>query len=801
MLRTRLVFRAGLSPARNAAEAQEVDPDMALAKNPVLRLLVPVLIVAGLGGAVFFSLSRGSPGTGAAAKQPAAATRGGPVGPAEATPTAPAAESPSAQATPESGDGAARLESTHEPVTESGTAEQPSLAPPPNATPPPPPGVAFAAEVFRDDPAAAAFDPIGSLDTSESNHYKMEIRFANAGASIESIRLTDSYETIAKKEHDLIQQQVTVVVKNGSTFSLAPMAALSLQINGSYVSLFGKDPIWRQTAPGRFEAFIIGGDGKRAARLTRAYVLEPGTYGLRLDQRVENLTGEPMSIRLFQYGPMDLPRGTIRYGGDVRRVRLGYTDTAQRSVQTEAFLTPHADVVGKALDTDRLNFEDKVIWPNERSDRSSWSLVWFATTNRYFATAMYPLVPQPVAGGPPSDRVFRLIEKLDRYVVYQGDDPQGRPIDSVVLRITTPEMNLAAGQSADLSAGIYAGPLSRRLIDNPATPDGALRARLQMGDLVIYTFGGPCAMCTFQWLTYVLRGFLGFLHDRVLFDWSLAIIVLVVCVRTILHPVTKWSQSNIQRFSKKMQSLAPKQRAIQEKYKNDPKKRNEELSRLMREEGINPAGMLGCLPMFLQTPVWIALFAMLYFTYELRHQPAFFGVFQAITGGRWGFLADLSEPDHFISLGISYNPPLIGSLMGPIESINLLPLVLGLVFYFHQKYMSPPTSGTLTPEQEQQQKIMKVMSVVMFPLFMYNMPSGLTLYTMTNSILGIFESRHIRAQVEKEDAARAERMKQLGGRPDPKPKGGFLARMQERIEMAQKRAEQLKAQRDRQQRK
>ena len=205
------------------------------------------------------------------------------------------------------------------------------------------------------------------------------------------------------------------------------------------------------------------------------------------------------------------------------------------------------------------------------------------------------------------------------------------------------------------------------------------------------------------------------------------------------------------RFGKQMQALAPKQQKLKEKYKDDPKRLQQEVAKLMKEEGVNFTGMLGCLPMFLQTPIWIALYAMLYFAYELRHEPAFFGVVQKLTNNGWAFLGDLSAPDHFIEFGRAFNVPLISGLMGPITGLNILPLVLGVVFYIQQKYLTPPTSATLTPEQQAQQKIIKIMMVVMFPVFVFNAPSGLTLYFVTNSTLGILESRWIRAHINQMD--------------------------------------------------
>ena len=94
-----------------------------------------------------------------------------------------------------------------------------------------------------------------------------------------------------------------------------------------------------------------------------------------------------------------------------------------------------------------------------------------------------------------------------------------------------------------------------------------------------------------------------------------------------------------------------------------------------------------------------------------------------------------------------------GFFLWNITGINLLPILMGLVFFFQQKYMSPPPSPTMTKEQIQQQKIMKVMMVVMFPLMLYSAPSGLTLYIFTSSSFGILESRYIRQHVKEMDLA------------------------------------------------
>ena len=399
--------------------------------------------------------------------------------------------------------------------------------------------------------------------------------------------------------------------------------------------------------------------------------------------------------------------------------------------------------------------QNDLLWPRASVYKHSGSgeLVWLAQTSRYFVFAIHPMLDPGAALANTQDMFQHRIDKRlkiagEVHAVVRG--PSADPsVAMLLLQLTSRQTLVQPGATEDLSFGAYAGPLGRKQLVSATDP--ILKAS-GLDRVVIYNLGGPCAWCTFQWLAQFLLWFLTFLHDNVVFDWAIAIMLLVVCVRAVLHPITRRSQLGMMRFSKQMASLAPKQQKLREKYKNEPKRMQEEMIKLMREEKVNYGGILGCLPMFLQSPVWFALYAMLYFSFDLRHEPGYFGVFQAVTGGAWSFLGDLSVADHFIYFGQSIiKIPLLGHVTG----INVLPVLMGVLFWFQQKYMTPPTTNQLTPEQEMQQKMMKAMMVFMMPLLMYNAPSGLVVYFITNSTLGIIESRWIRAHADKLDAAAA----------------------------------------------
>ncbi|HVP72447.1 MAG TPA: YidC/Oxa1 family membrane protein insertase, partial [Phycisphaerales bacterium] len=151
---------------------------------------------------------------------------------------------------------------------------------------------------------------------------------------------------------------------------------------------------------------------------------------------------------------------------------------------------------------------------------------------------------------------------------------------------------------------------------------------------------------------------------------------------------------------------------------------------------------------------------------------AFYGVFQMIAE-HWPFLADLSGPDSFISFGTGFKIPLLGTIRG----INILPILMGIVFFIQQKYMTPPTTANMTPEQIQQQKIMKWMMVILFPVMMYNTPSGLTLYILTSTTVGILESRYIRRHIDQMDVS-----PQAKAEKAAKPKGSLGRAWAKRLE-------------------
>jgi YidC/Oxa1 family membrane protein insertase len=189
-------------------------------------------------------------------------------------------------------------------------------------------------------------------------------------------------------------------------------------------------------------------------------------------------------------------------------------------------------------------------------------------------------------------------------------------------------------------------------------------------------------------LLWLLKLIEGWVHN-----YGVTIILLATLVRLVLHPVNMSSMKSM----RAMQKLQPEIERIREKYKNDPQAMNAATMALYRENKVNPAG--GCLPMLMQMPLFIALYAVLYNAIDLRQAP-----FVA-------WMHDLSSPDALFSIG-------------PFP-VRLLPLLMAGTGFLSQ---------VLAPMDPKQAPTMYLMNFVML-FFFYNLPSGLVLYWTVMNVL------------------------------------------------------------------
>jgi YidC/Oxa1 family membrane protein insertase len=231
-------------------------------------------------------------------------------------------------------------------------------------------------------------------------------------------------------------------------------------------------------------------------------------------------------------------------------------------------------------------------------------------------------------------------------------------------------------------------------------------------------FAGPKEFKTLQKLPRDMdrvmgfSGFFGFFAKILLLSmnglhaigiaYGLAIIVITVIIKSAFWPLTMAST----RSMKRMQALQPEMKAIQAKYKDDPKKMNQKVMEFMKENKVSPLG--GCLPVVLQIPVFFGFYRMLQTAIELR-------------GAHFLWACDLSQPDTvFYLAGFPINP---------------LPIVMGITMLW-QAQLTPPSPG-IDPGQ---QKIMRYMPMMMV-VFLYNFSAGLCLYWTAQNLLSITQMK------------------------------------------------------------
>ena len=617
-------------------------------------------------------------------------------------------------------------------------------------------------------PDEDGFAHLGDLDDESQTIY---LEFTPFGAGISSIQLPDEFETVKFENHITLQEEQV----NRENLRAVPFAAAWLNLNGEMIAISGNDiePLWNEIAPGVFELFVDDTEGNPVVRLERRFTLKPeNRHGFILTESIENLSDAPVRAVLDTFAMVDLPKAASSYGGDRRRIRYGFLKSPEQQgtsmqVHVDDELLSRNKLLGKRIDATygKAYVGARNVWPESEVLPGAQRLSWFGFTDRYFAVLVHPVF-DPNAVTSADQKLLSGVTRIDRYML----EPYADAVDATqALMMRSAQMEIAPGETSTRELGVFAGLRNKKLLNGEP-----MLAALNMPEMIVSNLGGICAPCTFQWLAHILMDVLTLFHD-IVGDWAISIILLVFLVRSCLHPVTRWSQIRIQKFSVQMQSMAPKQKAIREKYKDDSKRQQQEMAKLWREEGINPAGMLGCFPMFLQTPVWIALYATLFFATELRHEPAFYGVFQNMGG--WQFMSDLAAPDGAIPLWFSFSFP----LWGTVDSVNHLPLFMGVLMWAHQKYLTPPTTASLSPEQEAQQKMMKIMMVVGFPLMMYAAPSGLALYFITNSAVGIAENKWIRHHMKKHGMLEIENIRAERAKKGP----GFMQRMMQAAEAQQ----------------
>lgn len=456
-----------------------------------------------------------------------------------------------------------------------------------------------------------------------------------------------------------------------------------------------------------FVAVIKTVAGMDVLKLTKTYSVAPGKYHLQSGLVVENLSDDEQKINFGLTGPMGLGKEGIR--ADMRKAVAGFRNAEGRLTSTR-------------IDAKKLRKAKTV---NEQQlQKQGDNFLWAAAVNKYFASILVPLASEG------EDYCDWVAQKTGRFynpdrIEESGDETIGVNLKSSVQTLSPLNQ---PGSIKKYNFLLYLGPKDKSLFDKSELYQ-------QLGFVQTIDFMACCCpasiinpmafgiLASMRWM----YGFIG--------NYGIVIIILVFLIRLIIHPLTKKSQVSMSKFSK----LAPKIEQIKKNYANNKTEMNKQMMSLYKEQGASP--IMGFLPMLVQMPVWIALYSAIYSSIELRG--AAFLPF---------WITDLSAPDALIRFSAVHLP-----LFGKLDSLNLLPLLMGVAFYLQQKLMpSQAAASAANPQIAQQQKMMMFMMPIMFPLFLYKAPSGLNLYIMSSVSAGVIEQYVIRKHIREKEQAESQ---------------------------------------------
>jgi YidC/Oxa1 family membrane protein insertase len=301
---------------------------------------------------------------------------------------------------------------------------------------------------------------------------------------------------------------------------------------------------------------------------------------------------------------------------------------------------------------------------------------WYGFSDQYWLTALIPDQSRNVAAQ------FRA----GGNGAYQAD-------------YTSTPQSLAPGRQLTQTARFFAGAKEVNLLDH------------YQDDAGVPDFSKGIDWGWFEMVEKPIFYYLDWLFRQV-GNFGVAIILLTLTIRGLMFPIAQRQFASMA----KMRAMQPKMKAIQERYKDDKPRQQQEIMALYKSEGANP--IAGCLPTLLQIPVFYALYKVLRLSIEMRHQPF----------ALW--IKDLSAPDPLTPLNLfgllNFTPP-------HLIAIGVVPILLGVSMFFQFRLNPAPMDDT-------QKQIFGIMPwVLMFVMAPYAV--GLQLYWITSNCLAILQQQ------------------------------------------------------------
>ncbi len=385
-------------------------------------------------------------------------------------------------------------------------------------------------------------------------------------------------------------------------------------------------------------------------------------YMFTIDQSVTNAGGSAFVARSYSY---------------VSRVKGAHTGGSM--------LAPSKDVDSWTMHIGPIGtFNDKANYEVDYSDvdeagsggmRFATNGGWLGFGETYWLTALVP------AKGVIVDTGFRSGNGA-----YQAE-------------FSTPQVIVGPGKTVSATSHFFAGAKEVRALD------------VYEESLGIPLFGKAIDWGWFELIEKPIFYYLDWLFKMV-GNFGVAIILLTLTVRGLMFPIAQRQFASMAA----MRVVQPKLKALQERFKDDKPKLQQEMMALYQKEKINP--MAGCLPIFLQIPVFYALYKVLMLTIEMRHQPF----------ALW--IHDLSAPDPATVLNLfgllNFTPP-------SFLALGIFPIILGITMYLQFKLNPAP----MDPIQQQMFSIMPWIMMFMMAPF----AAGLQLYWIASNVLTIAQQK------------------------------------------------------------
>jgi len=410
-----------------------------------------------------------------------------------------------------------------------------------------------------------------------------------------------------------------------------------------------------------------------AGLIFRRVISVDDQYMFDIQQSVENTTGD--TVRLAPYGII------AHHGEPV----------------TEGFYLSHEGLVrvsdGELEEIKYKDMPDFDVVPGDGAVEvvDVAENGWIGFTAKYWMATM---VPQ---SGEPFKSVAKYTAAND---TYQAD-----------MRL--PAMDVAAGETADITTSLFAGAKVVDIVKAYAEERNIDR----FIDVIDWGW--------FYFITKPMQGLLAWVHSLV-GNMGFAIIGLTLIVKLLLFPLAYKSAVSMA----KMKKLQPELAKLKERFGDDKQGLQKETMAFYKKEGVNPAA--GCLPIFIQIPIFFSLYKVLFVTIEMRHAPFF------------GWIQDLSAPDPSSWLNLFGLLPYDVAWAPQLLSIGLFPILMGITMWMQQKLNPAPTEKT-------QAMILAWMPWV-FMFMLGGFASGLVIYWVANNTITFLQQYFImRSQGVKPD--------------------------------------------------